>query len=461
MIDQLDARQIFSAARLFARQKMPYFAKAIYNLIPIFTTEIDTLAVTHRGVCLVNPNYVLEVGVQVIAMALIHEIGHLLRDHHGRGASLAISQRNQKTWNICCDAEINDDLRIAFRGHGLETPADWVYPAKLPHRDGSTSQADGLLAEQYWANLPSKGGGDGDGESSDGADGDDSDAGGGGEGDGPPTPGAGGCGSCAGNKSPGEPDASQDGQVNGQGRSDAELNRIRRQVAKAIQQHAESKGAGAIPGSWKVWADAHLKPARVRWEDRVTRAARRSVAAKAGQVDFRYDRPSRRQSTYGSGIGAPVLPRMFAPVPNVVVVVDTSGSMGRERGELVMSEVDALLKALGVAVTFMAMDAEVQAVRKVTNINDAFDCLEGGGGTRFVPAIEALEEMRPRPDLVIFGTDGDNYDTLPVAAPAGMDFIWLLVSSGARVPTFAGEPWGEFIKVTNEDLAELQPTRAA
>jgi predicted metal-dependent peptidase len=247
--------------------------------------------------------------------------------------------------------------------------------------------------------------------------------------------------------------------VDDRGRSDSEINRIRKQVAKAIQDQATSDGIGSIPGSWKIWADKELEPPKVRWEDAVQRLCRSTYQHRRGLVTYRYDRPSRRQAVFGYGPGVPVIPRMTKPIPRVVFIADTSGSMGGmgPRGRLrpVMSEVKGLFDALGVEMTFGVCDAAMQDIKQVTSIEECLDLLSGGGGTSFVPIFEAVQKMRPKPDLLIIGTDA--FGPAPKDPPPNMSTIWLVVNEQENVrPTVdgVGTPinWGHFIYINPNDL---------
>ena len=93
---------------------------------------------------------------------------------------------------------------------------------------------------------------------------------------------------------------------------------------------------------------------------------RRGVAAVAGAVDYSYRRPSRR----ASAMPDVVMPTMKRSVPEVAVVVDTSGSMNETLLSRPLSEVDGLLRSLGLAqrrLPVLLCDAAVHPVQKVTS----------------------------------------------------------------------------------------------
>ena len=72
-----------------------------------------------------------------VAAVLLHEVGHLLRDHAGRAANLP-TPRHQLAWNLAGDAEINDDLITA----GVPLPEGCVTPAALGCPDGDLAETE-------------------------------------------------------------------------------------------------------------------------------------------------------------------------------------------------------------------------------------------------------------------------------------------------------------------------------
>ena len=218
-----------------------------------------------------------------------------------------------------------------------------------------------------------------------------------------------------------------------------------REVAEEVQSRVKSQGIGSVPGHLRRWAEEALKPPKVPWRQKLAQLARRAVAWRPGAVDHRYDGPSRRQAGIGYGVGRPVLPRLRAPIPRVALVVDTSGSMGSKEIIDCLTEAQGVVEAVGAEVEFCACDARVHELRPVANVRDMVKLLKGGGGTDFRPAFDALSKRRPRPEVVIFATDG--YGPAPEVAPNGMRTIWLLVGGNETPPA----PWGDAIVVKDDD----------
>lgn len=248
-----------------------------------------------------------------------------------------------------------------------------------------------------------------------------------------PAPGAGRCGSCAtGVQEPWEEGPPGEGASSGISRAESEL--IRRDVARQIQEHSKSRGN--VPGHWARWAEEKLRP-RVDWRKELASAVRHALADTAGASDYSYRRPSRRQGQVGNG--KVVLPSLRRPVPNVAVVVDTSGSVDDTMLSQALAEVSGILKALGQreGVHVLACDSQVQACRRVFRPEQVQ--LAGGGGTDMCAGLAAAEKLHPRPQVCIVITDG--YTLWPEQPPRGMKAVVALTGDG-KTPE-----WAKTIKI--------------
>jgi predicted metal-dependent peptidase/intein/homing endonuclease len=250
-------------------------------------------------------------------------------------------------------------------------------------------------------------------------------------------PGAGRCGSCAtGQAEPWEEPPPDRSEIPGISAAEAEL--IRRQVAQEILRLARaSRDRGEIPGHWRRWAEEKLKP-RVDWRRELTSAVRKALASTQGAADYTYRRPSRRQVAYGEV----VMPSLYAPIPEVAVVVDTSGSMSERQIAQALAEVAGVLRTLGnrTAVRVLAVDAAVQTCRMVFRPEQIE--LAGGGGTDMGVGLEAAvrpQAGRPRPDVVVVVTDG--HTPWPERPPEGARVIVALVGDGES------PAWARTVKV--------------
>ena len=129
------------AARVRAAYQRSYFAPALFSLIPVATDLIDSMAVDVQWRLYYNDVWVARHTVEENATLLIHEVGHLLRDHEARKKAAGIT--DHRRWNTAGDCEINDDLHA----EGLPLPGDPPLPAKYGLENGAT-------AEVYYKQLP-------------------------------------------------------------------------------------------------------------------------------------------------------------------------------------------------------------------------------------------------------------------------------------------------------------------
>ena len=129
------------AARLRASYQRAYFAPALFNLVPVKTDLIASMAVDAYWRLYYNESWMATHTVDENAALLIHEVGHLLRDHEAR--KKAAAARNAQLWNTAADCEINDDLAA----EGLPLPGDPPQPGKygLPDRRDRGAVLQGAL----------------------------------------------------------------------------------------------------------------------------------------------------------------------------------------------------------------------------------------------------------------------------------------------------------------------------
>jgi predicted metal-dependent peptidase len=196
-------------------------------------------------------------------------------------------------------------------------------------------------------------------------------------------------------------------------------------MAAAAQQ---ARQAGRMGESWLRTIDALLQP-RLPWRQLLARFMM-SVA----RDDYSFQRLSRRE-------GDALLPRLASGEVNLVVALDTSGSIGQEELAQFAAEIDALKAQIRARVTLHACDERLDP--RGPWIYQAWEPLVlpervgGGGGTSFVPVFDWIAAEQLRPDLLVYFTDAAG--EFPANAPE-YPVIWLVKGKG-RVP------WGERIQL--------------
>jgi len=382
------------AARYRAATDRPYLASALYSLTIVPSDRVPTMGVDRHWRCYVSPAFVAATSVPELAGVWIHEVAHLLRDHHGRAERLpAADQRDRIRVNLAQDCEINDDLL----DDGLTLPDGRVEPKTFGLQAG-------CLFEQYLPQIP-------------------------------PHQALHDCGSGA---HAGPADWDLDGTAGGV--SPVEAGALRRHTAEAMRAHQRARGT--LPAGWKRWADEVLEPV-VDWRRVLAGAVREAVAWAGGAVDYTYRRPSRRSAAlHRVGVPRVVLPSLRRPLPLVAIVIDTSGSMGEDDLEMAMAEVTGVLREVGVGgnrVSVLACDADVHAVSRVTSAQQV--TLAGGGGTDMRTGIERALALPERPGIVIVITDG--FTPWP-DEPSSCRLVVALTQADAP----ATPAWAETVRIT-------------
>lgn len=413
---ELDRRRV-AAARLWAANRFPYLAAAVFASPVVATEGLGGVSADSSWRLYVDPAVVAAWPVEQLGSVMVHLVGHLLRDHAERAQEAGVAEGEEGRWVDAADAEINDDLdELHFPGPPVLPRDLGCQPGGLAEhyyahgheregeRWGCGSSAHGRQRDHELAPTDAPGPAEGQGQHGDDDDGD-------GEGDG---------------ERPAE----------GLGAESRRL--LRRQVANEVLAHAQA--AGDAPAGLRRWAERQVQ-GRVDWRRALAAELRRGLHEVAGRVDYSYRRPSRRAAAWPDV----VLPSLRRPLPEVAVVCDTSASMDGARLGRALAEVDGLLRAAGVGpggLRVLACDTAVHTARRVTSARDVE--LLGGGGTDMGAAIAAAVELRPRPGVVVVLTDGET--PWPAGPPRGVSVVvGLLDRRGGHAPS-----WARAVRIDDE-----------
>ena len=172
------------------------------------------------------------------------------------------------------------------------------------------------------------------------------------------------------------------------------------EAALGALQMAHS-GIGSLPGGLERLIDEFTK-SKVRWQDYLEE----TLTTVMGD-DYSFRRPYKPTLIYCDTYNPTVL---NPEKSKVVVIVDTSGSIGKKELQTFLSEVREILKQY--KVTFISCDATVQKVVEDEDIEKIIKNVKGGGGTEFEPAFEWIENNVQEYGIpVILMTDGYNGDS--------------------------------------------------
>jgi len=199
----------------------------------------------------------------------------------------------------------------------------------------------------------------------------------------------------------------------------------RQRLAGAAQQAMQT---GKLGAAMARLVDELLQP-RLPWRMLLAR-----YMTAVARDDYSYMRPSRRE-------GSALLPRLKSSQVDVVIVLDTSGSINDTEMCEFITEINAIKGQIRARLTLHACDARLcEHGPWIYEPWEAFSLpehIQGRGGTSFTPAFEWLETEGRQPDLLVYFTDAEG--EFPVVEPT-YPVIWLVKGHGKV-------PWGQRLQL--------------
>lgn len=344
-----------------------------------------------------NADYIAALDLEQTKFVLAHAALHCALSHfHRRG------HRDRRRWDIACDYAINPLLI----GDGLKPPpgtlvqdgfagmtAEEIYPLirdnadDRPHDDHAYDSGEPDHGAGQNRNAP---------------------------GDGPQR-----------NPPDDDPDDGERPEPLAAGEREALAVQWQQRLAGAAQQALR---AGKLRGSLARMVDHLLQP-QLPWRMLLAR-----YMTSVARDDYSFQRPSRRE-------GSAILPSLRSTTVDLVIVLDTSGSVSDREISEFLAEVNAIKGQIGARVALHACDAQLaeggpwrcepwEELRFPEKIG-------GGGGTDFTPAFRWIDTQDRKPDLIIYFTDANG--TFPDHEPA-IPVLWLVKG---KSPV----PWGTRIQL--------------
>ena len=204
-------------------------------------------------------------------------------------------------------------------------------------------------------------------------------------------------------------DPSGNGDENGEGQgstmsgmSEEERKQLADEIKQAAISAAQAAG-GEVPDNIKRIINELTAP-KMDWRDVLRTNLESSLKS-----DFTFMRPSKRS-------GEVIFPGMNKDEElNIVVAVDTSGSIGENMLRDFLSEVQGIMDQYNsYKITVMQFDTGVYGVEEFTHDDGKtmaeYD-LQGGGGTDFNAVFRYMEENQIEPDQLVMFTDGYPWDS--------------------------------------------------
>lgn len=217
----------------------------------------------------------------------------------------------------------------------------------------------------------------------------------------------------------------------------AESDRFMGMIKYAYDQ---AKRQGKIPGNLKDYINELLNP-RIPWFTYLEQYIQKSIIS-----DYRWVPPNRRFIHEGI-----ILPSTKRENIDVIIALDTSGSISNEELQLFLSESLAIFNSFGnIRLTVIQCDYSIQHVVNI-EAGESIDGKElpwdskkvyGRGGTSFIPVFEYIEEKNLTSSVLLYFTDG--YGSFP-SNPPEYDVIWVMT-------TMVKPPFGYVIEYDPNDI---------
>lgn len=361
---------------------------------------------------------------------ILHETLHLALYHNSRNQG-----KHMKLWNVACDLEVNsiiDSLGFKLPEGGLMPEKDFNLPARL----SSEMYYDQIYKELEDMKSKMKNG-KGKGK------------------------GTGGFGIGNGDLGKYDRDTLDDHNTWSKTESESELikqvadqvvksameknindinkSEIKDNLTEALQKSSKSRRHGDTPGDFinKVKVTGNGK---VKWNYILNRLIRRTLSS---NYLSSFKRTSRR---YGELVKGKIKNHK---IDNIIVAVDTSGSINEKLHERFMEEIILIRRMFKVDIRYIQCDTRVTQdikLKRYTNIEDIE--IKGGGGTDFNPVFEYIKEKNYKPNAILYFTDGCG----DYPKSSNIDTLWIL-DNDDDLPEYYQPPFGYklFLDEKNEN----------
>ena len=209
-------------------------------------------------------------------------------------------------------------------------------------------------------------------------------------------------------------------------------------MVSEVYNNMNEKDRGTMPGNLVEHIKNMLKKPEISWKQ----VLRKYIGAIPVPHRSTKTRLNRRQPERSDLSGQ--LPKRHI---ELVVAIDTSGSMSSSDISYVINEIFAIVKDYDSKVTIIECDAEVGKVYTAKKAKDVQTKVTGRGGTSFVPVINHINDSgKYRHALMIYFTDG--YGDSEIPKPRTFRNLWVVLEDETRLSV--KEPYGE-VKALRKD----------
>ena len=384
------AREKLITARIGLLLKAPFFGNLATRMTLVNGDGWLPTAATDGRRFYYNSEFVNKMPLKQVEFLVGHEVLHAVYDHMGRTGN-----RDRKVMNIAADFCVNADLIDQRIGEKITVvgllydkkyagmSAEEVYDDLMKNANKiKIEDLEKMLLDEH---MDGEGEGEGDGE---------------GDGNGKP-------------------------QL-----SKSERQEIRDELKEAVLQAAQASGAGNVPGGVKRMIKDLTEP-QINWKELLEQQIQSTIKS-----DYTFARPGRK----GWHMDAILPASKPGETIDVVIGIDTSGSIGPAELKVFFSEIKGIMDSYEeYRITCIGWDTEIGGVGTFTseNLEDitTFDP-QGGGGTDPHCVWNYLIEQGIEPKKLIMFTDFCFFDWNPTEVESYCDTVWIIKGNPNAKPEF-------------------------
>jgi predicted metal-dependent peptidase len=209
-------------------------------------------------------------------------------------------------------------------------------------------------------------------------------------------------------------------------------------MVSEVYNNMDEKSRGTMPGGLQEHIKALLKRPEISWKQLL----RKYVGAIPVPHRSTKTRLNRRQPERSDLSGQ--LPKRHI---ELVVAIDTSGSMSSSDIAYVINEIFNIVKDYDSKVTIIECDAQIGKIYQAKKASDVQTKVSGRGGTSFLPVIEHINESgKYKNALMVYFTDG--YGDSQIPRPRTFRNLWVVLQDEKYLSL--KEPYGE-VKALRKD----------
>ena len=394
--EKLTPRERFTRCIIQLSKERPYFSHILYYFKFVEAKDlplVTPIGVNEDGIVVYNPKFIKKVREEELKNILCHEVLHITFKHLERRG-----RRNPIIWNIVADLKVNETL--AKENIYIETgiyEIEGILDRETIEKSTTEALYDKLMKAKKEGNfIPSISNGRSEYETLD--------------------------------KHIYPEDEGK--EIESRGKEIARIREQQRKIDwdKVIREaYVRGKQHGKIPAGLERYLDGLLQT-RLPWRTLLQKYIVREIP-----VDYTWERPHKRSFNLGY-----YLPSVKKERVDVVIAIDTSGSISDLEYRVFMSEVIGILSSFPIIRgTMIQCDADIQ---QVTEINETtkYELLNGPikrkgyGGTDFRPVFKWIRENRPNTKILIYLTD--LFGTFPKKDKVNHRTIWVTKTRNHGIP---------------------------